>query len=50
MQCRWISVRMDFTGTVFASTLAAYIVYGSRLSASDTGFSINTASECNPIA
>ncbi|EIW53710.1 P-loop containing nucleoside triphosphate hydrolase protein [Trametes versicolor FP-101664 SS1] len=40
---RWISVRMDFTGTVFASTLAAYIVYGSRLSASDTGFSINTA-------
>ncbi|EIW53706.1 multidrug resistance-associated ABC transporter [Trametes versicolor FP-101664 SS1] len=40
---RWISTRMDFIGNVFASSLAAYLVYGSRLSASNTGFSLNMA-------
>lgn len=36
---------MDLIGNVFASSLAAYLVYGSRLSASNTGFSLNMASE-----
>ncbi|KAI0633973.1 P-loop containing nucleoside triphosphate hydrolase protein [Trametes polyzona] len=40
---RWISARMDFIGTVFASSLAVYLVYVSHLNASDTGFSLNMA-------
>lgn len=35
---------MDFIGTVFATSLAVYLVYASSLSASDTGFSLNMAS------
>lgn len=35
---------MDFIGTVFATSLAIYLVYASNLSASDTGFSLNMAS------
>lgn len=36
---------MDFIGTVFATSLAVYLVYASNLSASDTGFSLNMASK-----
>lgn len=39
---------MDFIGTVFATSLAVYLVYASSLSASDTGFSLNMASAFVP--
>lgn len=47
---RWISARMDFIGTVFATSLAVYLVYASSLSASDTGFSLNMASAFVPVS
>ncbi|CAE7138909.1 unnamed protein product [Rhizoctonia solani] len=41
---RWISFRMDALGGLFASGLAAYLVYvGSSPEASNTGFSLNRA-------
>ncbi|OJT09188.1 ATP-binding cassette transporter abc4, partial [Trametes pubescens] len=46
---RWISARMDFIGTVFATSLAIYLVYASSLSASDTGFSLNMATAFSAI-
>ncbi|KAH9846280.1 P-loop containing nucleoside triphosphate hydrolase protein [Lenzites betulinus] len=46
---RWMSARMDFVGTVYATSLAVYLVYVSRLSASDTGFSLNMATAFSAI-
>ncbi|KII86961.1 hypothetical protein PLICRDRAFT_275537 [Plicaturopsis crispa FD-325 SS-3] len=41
---RWICVRVDALGALFAASLAAYLVYGSNvISASDTGFSLTMA-------
>lgn len=41
---RWITIRLDFIGAVFTSSLAAYLVYYQKQSASDTGFSLNMSS------
>lgn len=35
---RWLSVRLDFLGSVFAGTVAAYLVYGSSITAGSVGF------------
>lgn len=40
---RWIAVRMDVLGYLFASALAAYLVYGQAKRADTTGFSLNMA-------
>ncbi|KAG5648264.1 hypothetical protein DXG03_006223 [Asterophora parasitica] len=40
---RWICVRIDFFGALFAASLAAYLVYFQDLKASNTGFSLNMA-------
>ncbi|CAE6498063.1 unnamed protein product, partial [Rhizoctonia solani] len=41
---RWICIRMDVLGGLFAAGLAAYMVYyQSSVDASDTGFSLNMA-------
>ncbi|KDQ56809.1 hypothetical protein JAAARDRAFT_132140 [Jaapia argillacea MUCL 33604] len=41
---RWICVRIDALGGIFAAALAAYLIYGRQLSSvSDTGFSLNMA-------
>ncbi|KAL0569651.1 hypothetical protein V5O48_012313 [Marasmius crinis-equi] len=40
---RWICIRTDELGGLFASGLAAYLVYGRAQSASKTGFSLNMA-------
>ncbi|KII93466.1 hypothetical protein PLICRDRAFT_35686 [Plicaturopsis crispa FD-325 SS-3] len=41
---RWVSVRVDALGGLFAASLAAYLVYGPKLvSASNTGFSLTMA-------
>jgi hypothetical protein len=40
---RWICVRMDIIGALFASGLAGYLVYGQANSALNTGFSVNMA-------
>ncbi|KDQ56810.1 hypothetical protein JAAARDRAFT_131890 [Jaapia argillacea MUCL 33604] len=41
---RWIGMRIDALGGIFAAALAAYLVYGRQLSsASDTGFSLTMA-------
>ncbi|KAL0579441.1 hypothetical protein V5O48_002547 [Marasmius crinis-equi] len=40
---RWICIRTDVLGGLFASGLAAYLVYGRAQSASKTGFSLNMA-------
>ncbi|KAF8649799.1 hypothetical protein AX16_005565 [Volvariella volvacea WC 439] len=40
---RWISVRIDAIGGLFAAALAAWLVYFQGLQASTTGFSLNMA-------
>ncbi|KAI0758154.1 multidrug resistance-associated ABC transporter [Fomes fomentarius] len=40
---RWVSIRIDALGALFASCLAAYLVYGSSARAAHTGFSLNMA-------
>ena len=35
---RWVSVRLDFLGAAFASAVAAYLVYGSTVTAGSVGF------------
>ncbi|KAI0824512.1 P-loop containing nucleoside triphosphate hydrolase protein [Trametes gibbosa] len=40
---RWVSARIDLIGTIFATALATYLTYIAKLSASDTGFSLNMA-------
>jgi hypothetical protein len=44
--CRWISLRVDFAGGLFAAALAAYLIYvpNDRALPSDTGFSLTMAS------
>ncbi|KAI0741256.1 P-loop containing nucleoside triphosphate hydrolase protein [Daedaleopsis nitida] len=39
----WMSVRVDFMGSIFTTALAIYLTYVSRLSASNTGFSLTVA-------
>ncbi|KAF4617819.1 hypothetical protein D9613_006245 [Agrocybe pediades] len=40
---RWVGLRMDYLGAIFTASLAAYQVYGHRVSASNIGFSLNMA-------
>jgi ABC-type multidrug transport system fused ATPase/permease subunit len=40
---RWISLRIDFLGDLFSVGLAAYLIYGKSIGASNTGFSLNMA-------
>lgn len=40
---RWICIRIDASGAIFSTGLAAYLVYGSSFDASNTGFSLNMA-------
>ncbi|TCD69030.1 hypothetical protein EIP91_009093 [Steccherinum ochraceum] len=38
---RWMSVRVEAIGALFAAGIAAYLVYGAEVSASNTGFALN---------
>ncbi|KAF5377185.1 hypothetical protein D9615_006331 [Tricholomella constricta] len=40
---RWICIRIDAIGALFAASLAAYLVYFQKHGASNTGFSLNMA-------
>jgi len=40
---RWIQVRIDALGGLFAATVAGYLLYYTDNSASNTGFSLNLA-------
>ena len=40
---RWVTVRIDMLGGLFASLLAAFLVYGPRLNASTAGFALSQA-------
>ncbi|KAE9400658.1 P-loop containing nucleoside triphosphate hydrolase protein [Gymnopus androsaceus JB14] len=40
---RWIDVRLDILGNIFATSLAVYLVYVGHGTASDTGFSLSIA-------
>ncbi|RDX55372.1 hypothetical protein OH76DRAFT_1428233 [Lentinus brumalis] len=40
---RWVSIRIEALGALFASCLAAYLVYFSNARAANTGFSLNMA-------
>ncbi|KAL1938254.1 hypothetical protein VTO73DRAFT_11898 [Trametes versicolor] len=40
---RWVSARIDLAGTFFATGLAIYLTYISKMSAANTGFSLNQA-------
>ena len=42
---RWVCVRIDALGTLFASGLAMYLVYFQSQGAANTGFSLNMAGE-----
>ena len=41
----WVTIRVDFFGTLYASGLAIYLTYLAHMSASNAGFSLNMASE-----
>ena len=43
---RWVSIRIEALGAFFAACLAAYLVYGSKARAANTGFSLNMAGMC----
>ncbi|WVR03866.1 hypothetical protein IAU60_000864 [Kwoniella sp. DSM 27419] len=40
---RWVTIRIDMLGGLFASSLAAFLVYGPRLDASTSGFALSQA-------
>lgn len=40
---RWVNIRIEMLGGLFATSLAAYLVYGQRVRAADTGFSLTMA-------
>ncbi|TYJ59220.1 hypothetical protein B9479_000209 [Cryptococcus floricola] len=40
---RWVTVRLDMLGGLFAACLAAFLVYGPRLDASTAGFALSQA-------
>ncbi|EPT00314.1 hypothetical protein FOMPIDRAFT_1023884 [Fomitopsis schrenkii] len=40
---RWVSIRINSLGAMYAAALAAYMVYGKTATASSTGFSLNMA-------
>lgn len=40
---RWVTVRIDMLGGLFASALAAFLIYGPRLDASTSGFALSQA-------
>ncbi|KAJ3519232.1 hypothetical protein NMY22_g13302 [Coprinellus aureogranulatus] len=42
---RWINTRIDFLGALFTTSLAAYMTYGSTVTAANVGFSLNRASD-----
>jgi hypothetical protein len=46
---RWVSIRIDIIGGLFASTLATYLVYVQDTKSSTTGFSLNMAGRRNAI-
>ncbi|KAL1939047.1 hypothetical protein VTO73DRAFT_10307 [Trametes versicolor] len=46
---RWVTARIDLVGTLFATSLAIYLTYISKMSASDTGFSLNMATAFSTV-
>ncbi|WVO13290.1 hypothetical protein L204_100903 [Cryptococcus depauperatus] len=40
---RWINIRLDMLGGLFAASLAAFLVYGPRMDASTSGFALSQA-------
>jgi ABC-type multidrug transport system fused ATPase/permease subunit len=40
---RWVTVRIDMLGGLFAASLAGFLVYGPRLDASTSGFALSQA-------
>ena len=42
---RWVCIRIDAMGGLFASGLAAYLLYSQSHGAANTGFSLNMAGE-----
>lgn len=40
---RWVTIRIDMLGGLFAAVLAAFLVYGARLDASTSGFALSQA-------
>ena len=46
---RWVCVRVDAMGGLFAAGLATYLVYFKSHGASNTGFSLNMAGTIHPF-
>ncbi|KAF5317788.1 hypothetical protein D9619_012656 [Psilocybe cf. subviscida] len=42
---RWIAIRIDLIGATFTAALAFYLIYGPKVGAANTGFSLNMAVE-----
>ena len=42
---RWIAIRIDLIGATFTAALAIYLIYGPKVGAANTGFSLNMAVE-----
>lgn len=47
---RWVCIRIDTLGGLFAAGLAAFLIYGPSKNASDTGFSLNMAGMSTNVA
>ena len=45
-----MNVRVEGVGAIFAAGIAAYLVYGTERSASNTGFALNMAGMCQTIS
>ena len=39
----WVTIRVDFIGTLYTTALMIYLTYITRMSASNAGFSLNMA-------
>jgi hypothetical protein len=47
--CRWIAIRMDSLGGIFAGIVAAYLVYGGGFTAGTVGFTLTLISSFSGV-
>ena len=46
----WVTIRVDFIGTLYTTALMIYLTYITRMSASNAGFSLNMAGTSSTAA
>lgn len=46
---RWLGVRVDLLGNLYLTGLACYLLYGPYIGASNTGFTLNVATDFSTL-